>query len=87
MLKINGQNYIIHRNEGLFFQLILFFSTFTAAKMLEMTIKPLAIFVIPFLFWALASCQDTSVPKEEEEIPVDTLSVWSTFRKNENWLQ
>lgn len=43
--------------------------------MFEMTIKPLAIFVIPFLFWALASCQDTSVSKEEEEIPVDTLSV------------
>ena len=40
-----------------------------------MTIKPLAIFAIPFLFWALASCQNTGVLNNEEKVPSDTLSI------------
>jgi membrane-bound lytic murein transglycosylase F len=74
-MKIRCQNYIIRRNESLFFEETQKFSTFTAAKTLEMKIKPSAIFVMPILLWALASCQNTTPIDDTVETPIDTLSV------------
>ena len=40
-----------------------------------MKIKSFAIFVLPILFWTLASCQNTLQSTDEAETPVDTLTV------------